>query len=75
MLREELTSVGESVTGVVRWLGGMIVMLGRALSRGPRLPLGFFDISYQIFQLGIRSLPLATMMSQCIISSQPPPRT
>jgi phospholipid/cholesterol/gamma-HCH transport system permease protein len=63
VLRELITGLGGNLTALVGWSGGMMVMLGQALIRGPRRPLGLFDISYQLLQLGIRSLPVTTLMS------------
>jgi len=62
-LREWIEDVGKTVNAAVMWCGGMTVMFGQAVFRGPRRPFGLFDISYQVLQLGIRSIPLATMMS------------
>ena len=63
LLRDAVTDLGQTITDGVQWFGGMAVMLGKAIVRGPRRPFGLFDISYQILQLGIRSVPLATMMA------------
>jgi phospholipid/cholesterol/gamma-HCH transport system permease protein len=62
-LHDRVIALGQTINAGILWCGGMCVMLGQALIRGPRRPLGLFDISYQILQLGIRSIPLATMMS------------
>jgi phospholipid/cholesterol/gamma-HCH transport system permease protein len=62
-IRERIENLGKTVNAAILWCGGMAVMLGQALIRGPRRPLGLFDISYQILQLGIRSIPVTTMMS------------
>lgn len=62
-LRDSVRSVGSTVTELVSWCGGMAKMFGQALYRGPRRPFGLFDISYQILHLGIRSIPVTTMMS------------
>ncbi|PRQ02344.1 putative phospholipid ABC transporter permease protein MlaE [Enhygromyxa salina] len=62
-LRDAITNLGETISSGVLWCGGMSVMFAKAMLRGPRRPLGLFDISYQVLQLGIRSLPLATMMA------------
>lgn len=62
-LRERVVALGQTINAGIFWCGGMAVMFGQALVRGPRRPLGLFDISYQTLQLGIRSIPLATMMS------------
>lgn len=61
--REWITNLGKSINAGVLWTGGMAMMLARALVRGPRRPWSFYDTSYQVLQLGIRSMPLATMMS------------
>lgn len=63
VIRELITGLGDNVTAMVKWTGGMAVMFGQAMIRGPRRPFAFFDISYQLLQLGIRSLPVATLMS------------
>jgi phospholipid/cholesterol/gamma-HCH transport system permease protein len=55
--------VGELVVGIIVWSGGMFRITVQALARGPRRPIGLYDISYQILQLGMRSIPLASMMS------------
>ena len=56
-LRERVVALGQTINAGIFWCGGMAVMFGQALVRGPRRPLGLFDISYQILQLGIRSIP------------------
>ncbi|MCA9699965.1 MAG: ABC transporter permease, partial [Myxococcales bacterium] len=63
LLRQWLASIGKQINAGVTWCGGMGVMLGHALVRGPRRPVGLYDISYQTLQLGIRSVPLTFMMS------------
>jgi phospholipid/cholesterol/gamma-HCH transport system permease protein len=62
-LREWVENLGKTINTGVVWCGGMAVMFGQALIRGPRRPFGFYDISYQTLQLGVRSIPLATGMS------------
>jgi len=62
-LQEWVTNLGQTINGGIKWSGGMAVMAGQALIRGPRRPFALFDISYQVLQLGIRSTPLATMMA------------
>ena len=62
-LREWIVSVGKLINAGVTWSGGLTVMLAQALVRGPRRPLGLYDISYQTLQLGIRSIPVTFMMS------------
>lgn len=63
LVRELITGLGGNITSMVKWSGGMAVMFGQAMVRGPRRPLALFDISYQLLQLGIRSLPVTTLMS------------
>ncbi len=58
--------VGGTVVDLVEWCGGMTVMFGQAVVRGPRRPWGLFDISYQVLQVGIRSIPVATMMAMFV---------
>ncbi|EDM80416.1 putative ABC transporter, permease protein [Plesiocystis pacifica SIR-1] len=62
-IRDWAEGVGANINETIRWCGGMAVMFGQAMARGPRRPWGLFDISYQILQLGIRSIPVTTMMS------------
>jgi phospholipid/cholesterol/gamma-HCH transport system permease protein len=61
--REWVINLGTTINSGIKWCGGLAVMLGQALVRGPRRPFGLYDISYQIVQLGIRSIPVTTMMS------------
>ena len=63
MLREWIVNLGKTINDGVSWCGGMAVMFGQAMIRGPQRPLGLFDISYQVLQVGIRSIPVTTMMS------------
>lgn len=62
-LRERIELIGERVNAVVLWTGGMTRMGLQALIRGPRPPFGISDISYQVLQVGIKSMPLATIMA------------
>lgn len=62
-IREWITNLGKTISSMVLWSGGLAVMFGQSMARGPRRPFGLFDISYQILALGIRSIPLTTMMS------------
>ena len=61
--REWVSNLGTTINAGIKWSGGLTVMFGQAVVRGPRRPFGLFDISYQIVQLGIRSIPVTTMMS------------
>lgn len=61
--KEWVTNLGTTINAGIKWCGGLAVMFGQAVVRGPRRPFGLFDISYQVVQLGIRSIPVTTMMS------------
>lgn len=58
-----IARVGDTITSGLDWVGGMFRLLGQALVRGVRRPFAIYDIFYQITALGVRSLPLATVMS------------
>ncbi len=58
-----LEQIGERTISLAEWTGGITRMFGRALAVGPRRPFAIYDISYQVVQLGLRSLPMATFMS------------
>ncbi len=58
-----IENTGEYASNFFGWLGALTRMFFRTLAVGPRRPLGLFDISYQTLQLGIRSLPMATLMA------------
>ena len=55
--------VGGVLTAGLDWIGGIAVLFWDASVRGVRRPFGIYDIFYQIVALGVRSLPLATVMS------------
>ncbi len=55
--------VGSSVRAGIDWAGGISMMLLRTLGRGVRRPWGVYDIFYQVVALGVRSLPLSSLMS------------
>ena len=61
-MRAILEYIGKAVTDGLGWAGGMAVMFVQAVLSGLRRPLGIYDIFYQIVALGIRSMPLATLM-------------
>ena len=63
---DAIRRLGDLILDGLTWLGGLGRMLWIILRRGPRRPFGIYDISYQMVQLGIRSLPLATLMSVVI---------
>jgi len=58
-----VASVGGVLTSGFDWVGGICRLLWDATIRGARRPFGIHDIFYQMVALGIRSLPLATVMS------------
>lgn len=62
-MKSGIQNVGAYVTRFLDWLGTLTRMFWETVKVGPRRPFGIFDISYQTLQLGIRSLPMATLMS------------
>jgi phospholipid/cholesterol/gamma-HCH transport system permease protein len=58
-----LEYIGSSIRSGVDWAGGIALLFGRAVLSGLRRPFGIYDIFYQIVALGIRSMPLATLMA------------
>ncbi len=58
-----IESIGGQIRSGVDWAGGVSVMLGRSVAIGLRRPWGVYDIFYQIVALGIRSIPLSTLMA------------
>ncbi|MCA9636588.1 MAG: ABC transporter permease [Myxococcales bacterium] len=56
-------SVGRVLTTGLEWIGGLVRLLWDATVRGLRRPYGIYDIFYHMVALGVRSLPLATVMS------------
>lgn len=56
-------SIGGSVRAGFEWVGSISLLFGRAIASGVRRPFGIYDIFYQIVALGVRSMPLATMMA------------
>ena len=61
-MRAILEYIGKAVNDGLAWAGGMTVMFVQAVLSGMRRPLGIYDVFYQIVALGIRSMPLATLM-------------
>lgn len=62
-IRASIEKIGEKLVAFFLWNGEMARLLGRAAVVGPRRPWGLGDISYQMFRLGIASIPLASMMA------------
>ncbi len=62
-MKRWIETTGDYATSFLEWMGTLTRMLLRTLRVGPRRPLGLFDISYQTLLLGIRSLPMATLIS------------
>ncbi len=58
-----LARIGNVITEGIAWLGGIGTIFGQALVRGLRRPFGVYDIFYHVVALGVRSLPLTTVMS------------
>ncbi len=55
--------LGGNIVAGIQWAGGVARLLGMAVSVGLRRPFGTYDIFYQVVALGIKSLPLASLMS------------
>ena len=58
-----LGRVGGSLNEFFRWSGGLFILFLRALWVAPQRPLGISDLSYQTLAVGLRSMPMATLMS------------
>ncbi len=58
-----LRRVGASLNEFFRWSGGLFILFLRALWVAPQRPIGVYDLSYQTLTVGIRSMPMATLMS------------
>jgi len=56
-------SIGGILTSGLGWVGGTCRLLWQVTIRGVRRPFGVHDIFYHMVSLGVRSLPLATLMS------------
>ena len=54
---------GHIVVSGLEWLGGTAALFGRLFVVGPRRPLGIDDISAQMVQQGVKSLPIATFLA------------
>ncbi|MDC0667188.1 MlaE family ABC transporter permease [Nannocystis radixulma] len=54
--------VGRNIRAGVDWAGGISLLLVRALLRGVQRPWGVHDVFRQVVALGVRSLPLSTLM-------------
>ena len=57
-----IESIGKAIRDGVEWAGAMATMFLQAIGSGFRRPLGIYDIFYQVVALGVRSMPLATLM-------------
>lgn len=62
-MRAVFEYIGEAVRAGIDWAGGISMMLARSFARGLRRPWGIYDIFYQVVSLGVRSMPLATLMA------------
>lgn len=54
---------GGIVVSGMEWLGGVARLVLRVLRVGPRRPFGFDDILHQMVELGVRSLPMAMLIT------------
>lgn len=61
-VRRPFEYIGEAIRAGFDWAGGISLLLGRSLFRGVQRPWGIYDVFSQIVALGIRSLPLSTLM-------------
>jgi len=55
--------VGAITISGLEWLGGVARLVGRVLRVGPRRPFGFDDIAHHVVELGVRSLPIAMLIT------------
>lgn len=58
-----LQKLGARINLFFQWVGGLAVLFGRAIVVGPRRPLGIYDLSYQTLAVGLKSMPMASLMS------------
>lgn len=58
-----LEQFGGIVVSGIEWLGGVARLVLRVLRVGPRRPFGFDDILHQMVELGVRSLPMAMLIT------------
>jgi phospholipid/cholesterol/gamma-HCH transport system permease protein len=58
-----LERFGSIVMTGLEWLGGLARLVLRVLRVGPRRPFGFDDIAHQTVELGVRSLPMAMLIT------------
>lgn len=58
-----LERFGALVLSGLEWLGGVAGLVLRVLRVGPRRPFGLDDIAHQMVELGVRSLPIAMLIT------------
>ncbi len=58
-----LERFGALVLSGLEWLGGLARMVMRVARVGPRRPLAIDDIAHQTVELGVRSLPIAMLIT------------
>ena len=63
---QRIAAVGERVMAVDEWSGGIARMAFLAFARGLRPPLALSHITQQLLHVGLRSLPLATLMAMFV---------
>lgn len=63
MAERGVNRLGEIAIGSITQVGELAQLLWVTLVRGPRRPWGLAETSYQLVQMGVKSLPLATFMS------------
>ncbi len=58
-----ISAMGSTIREGIEWTGGISRLFVIAVSQGLRRPFGIYDIFYQVVAQGIRSMPLAIIMS------------
>ncbi len=54
---------GGIILSGLEWLGGLARLVFKVIRVGPRRPFGFDDIAHQVVELGVRSLPIAMLIT------------
>ncbi|MEX1368592.1 MAG: ABC transporter permease [Nannocystaceae bacterium] len=58
-----LQRIGAITLSGLEWLGGLARLVLRVLRVGPRRPFAINDIAHQVVELGVRSLPIAMLIT------------
>lgn len=62
-MRKAIERFGAIVLSGLDWIGGLTSLALRAMSVGPRRPVGFNDIARQMVEQGVRSLPITSFLA------------